>query len=129
MRASNEDPTTFQTSVRMPGGRLWWIPAHRIDGYGHDVEETGLALCDPAPGTVHERADGLAQGLLTVALAEHLLRGRVCKWVTMSRQKASRNICQSDPNHAQKCGAGWKYQSTIYAGCLPPVFRTFTVRV
>ena len=93
----------FQTSVRLPGGRLWRIPAHRIDGYGHDVEETGLALCDPAPGTVHERADGLAQGLLTVALAEHLLRngqqhGAVCdcgrlRWLRWLRWQPTTRLC------------------------------------
>ena len=48
-------------------------PAHLINGQGHDAEEASLALGDSALGAVHERADGLAQRPLAIALEEHLL--------------------------------------------------------
>ena len=47
--------------------------AHRVHGQGDDIEESSLALGDSALGSVHERADGLAQRPLAVALSEHLL--------------------------------------------------------
>ena len=50
-----------------------WMSSHRVHGHCDNVEESSLALGDPALGAVHEGADGLPQSPLSVALTEHLL--------------------------------------------------------